>query len=193
MKTTARLVLAALVAAAPSSAGSLAGTVTVDGLSTNADAVVYIDAIPGKTFPTPTEHAKMDQVSMQFTPRVLPVQVGATVDFHNSDNVAHNVFSPEKCAGEFDLGNWNRGEVRSQTFDEECQATVLCFVHAKMEAFVVAVPTPYFAVTSATGRFEIPELPDGTYTVKVWHPTRKPVTREIEVRGATSLDLTLAR
>jgi len=54
--------------------------------------VVYIDAIAGKTFPTPKEHPVMDQKGLLFVPHTMVVQQGTTVEFLNSDNVQHNVF-----------------------------------------------------------------------------------------------------
>ena len=97
MKRILVLVLTAVVAL-PLAAGEIKGKVTCKGVRNNADAVVYVAAIPGKTFPAPKEHAKIDQLNLVFSPHVLPVLVGTTVDFLNSDAVLHNVFSPDACA-----------------------------------------------------------------------------------------------
>ena len=70
------------------SAGTISGQVSgVAGQS-----VVYVDTISGKTFPAPAQHPVIDQKSLVFQPHVTAVQVGTTVDFLNSDSVAHNVF-----------------------------------------------------------------------------------------------------
>lgn len=178
-----------LFAAASSPAAELRGAVHLTGQRTNADAVVYIDAIPGKTFPAPAAHAKMDQKSLLFTPHVLPVLEGTTVDFLNSDAVLHNVFSPDKCAEQFNLGSWPQGQIRSYTFKTRCNATLLCKVHPEMEGFVVALPTPWFAVTDKTGAYEIKGVPDGSYTVKVWHPKFKNETsKPVKISGETTAD-----
>ena len=139
-----------------------------------------------RRFPAPKEHAKIDQVNLVFSPHVLPVLVGTTVDFLNSDAVLHNVFTPDACAEKFNLGTWPKGQIRSYEFKKECVATLLCKVHPEMEAFVVAVPTPYFAVTKADGSYQIPDVPDGTYTVKVWHPKLKAAQKSVTVAGATA-------
>lgn len=177
----------------PVIAGTLQGSITVSGMRSNADAVVFIGEIPGKTFPPPAEPVRMDQVRMVFTPFVVAVQAGTTVDFLNSDPVAHNVFTVDACADEFDLGSWTRGEVRSYTFEKPCAAVVLCNIHPDMEAYVVAVPTPYFAVTDDGGSFLIEDLPDGTYTLKVWHPKKKETSQKVTVSKDTRLDLVLKR
>ena len=148
---------------------------------------------PGKTFPAPKEHGKIDQANLVFHPHVLPVLVGTTVDFLNSDAVLHNVFSPDACAEKFNLGTWPKGQVKSYQFKKECVAALLCKVHPEMEAFVVAVPTPYFAVTKADGTYHIPDVPDGNYTVKVWHPKLKATQKSVTVAGATAADFEISK
>lgn len=196
MKPAPLIVLAALLtwlSPTLSGAAGLSGTVRCKGVRDSADAVVWITAIPGKTFPAPKEHAKVDQVNLVFHPHVLPVLVGTTVDFLNSDAVLHNVFTPEGCAEKFNLGTWPKGQIRSYEFKKECVATLLCKVHPEMEAFVVAVQTPYFAVTKADGSYRIADVPDGTYTVKVWHPKLKGTQKSVTVAGATTADFEISR
>ena len=179
--------------AIPLLAGDIHGKVTAHGVRNSADAVVYVDKIAGKTFPPPSAHAKIDQKNMKFTPVVLPIVVGTTVDFLNSDAVLHNVFSPDACADKFNLGTWPQGQVKSFTFKKECVAALLCKVHPEMEGFVVALPTPYFAVTSADGSYHIKDVPDGTYTVKVWHPKLKATSKSVTVKGATDVNFEIAK
>jgi plastocyanin len=187
------ILFAAIITAAPLLAGDIHGKVNAKGVRSSADAVVYVDKIAGKTFPPPTEHARINQKNMQFTPRVLPIVAGTTVDFLNSDAVLHNVFSPDSCADRFNLGTWPQGQVKSFTFKKECFAALLCKVHPEMEGFVAALPTPYFAVTAADGSYHIKDVPDGSYTVKVWHPKLKAAQKSVAVKGATELDFEIAR
>jgi plastocyanin len=183
-----------LAVASAATAGELKGVVTATAMKTNADAVVYVDAIAGKTCAAPTAHAKMNQTNLVFTPHVLPVMQGTTVDFLNGDQVLHNVFSPDRCCDRFNLGSWPQGQIRSYTFKTRCNATLLCKVHAEMEGFVVVVPTPWFAVTDKTGAYSIKDVPDGAYTVKVWHPKFKAeVGRAVTVAGATVADFAMKK
>jgi plastocyanin len=174
-------------------AGDLHGKVVCKGVRDSGDAVVSIAAVPGKTFPAPKEHARIDQSNLVFVPHVLPVLVGTTVDFLNSDAVLHNVFTPEACAEKFNLGTWPKGQIRSYEFKKECVAALLCKVHPEMEAFVVAVPTPYFALTKADGSYQIPDVPDGVYTVKVWHPKLKATQKSVTVSGPTAAEFEISR
>ena len=192
MKTmlSTTLVLGFALAAA---AGDLHGKVACKGSQNCSDAVVYVAAIAGKTFPAPAAHAKVNQLNMAFAPHVLPVLVGTTVDFLNSDAVLHNVFSPDACAEKFNLGTWPRGEIKSWTFKKECAATLLCKVHPDMEGYVVAVPTPYFTQPGRDGSYRIADVPDGSYTVKVWYPRMKAKEKAASVAGATEIDFDLAR
>jgi plastocyanin len=187
------LLLGAAVTAAQ--AGSISGTIKCKGLRSSADAVVYVDAVEGAEFKAPEEPVLMDQLNMEFVPHVLPVLKGTTVDFQNSDTVLHNVFTPDKCAEQFNLGSWPKGEIRSYTFADPCAAVVLCNVHPEMEAFVFAAPTPWYAVTAKDGSYEIPDVPEGKYTIRVWHPKLEEAKQEIEVtaEGSTSFDAEIKR
>ena len=194
MKTVGFLGIAALCAigASAAGAGELKGTVKVLGARNSADAVVYVDSIPGKSFPAPKEHAQMNQKDLVFSPHVLPVLAGTTVDFLNSDAVLHNVFSPDKCCDAFNLGSWPQGQSRSYTFKNVCISTLLCKVHPEMEGYVLSLPTPWFAVTDKAGAYTIKDLPDGSYTVKVWHQKAKTeAVKSVQVSGPTTADFQL--
>lgn len=180
--------------AMPASAGEIHGKVTAKGVKDSADAVVYVAAVAGKTFAPPKDHVRIDQRNMLFVPRVMPVLVGTTVDFLNSDAQQHNVYSPDACASKFNLGTWPKGEVRSYVFKNECAARLLCMVHPEMAGFVVAVPTPFYAVTRADGSYRIPDLPEGSYIVKVWHPRLKPTEKTVTVSSSLqAVDFEIAR
>lgn len=179
--------------AVPLIAGEIHGKVTAKGVRDASDAVVYVDTVAGKTFAPPSVHARMDQKNLQFSPHVLPVLTGTTVDFLNSDSILHNVFSPDACADRFNLGTWPQGQTKSYTFKKACFAVLLCKVHPEMEGFVAVLPTPYFAVTSPDGSYEIKNVPDGTYTVKVWHPKLKPAQKSVVVKGPTEASFAIAK
>ncbi len=182
--TTLVFLLAAGVAAR---AGSISGKVPHG----KGGIVVYVDSIPGKTFPAPEKHFAMDQKALLFQPHILVVPVGATVDFQNSDNVAHNVFWPNVGGNKKDshnLGTWPKGQVRNFKFDTAGVVPLLCNVHPEMSGFIVVTPTPYSAEADSSGAYKIDDVPDGTYTLVMWHEGSKPVTKQVTVAGATTAD-----
>lgn len=156
--------------------------------------VVYIEQVDGD-FIVPSKNPVMNQKDLKFIPFVLPVITGTTVDFLNSDNVLHNVFSPDKCCDKFNLGTWPKNESRSYTYKENgCESVVLCNVHPEMEGYVLVLQNPYFAVTDKDGNYEIKNVPAGEYTLKVWNAKlkAKPVTTKVSGEGA-SQDFKIAR
>jgi plastocyanin len=176
------------------SAGSISGKVS--GVS--GESVVYVDTIAGKTFPAPAEHPVVDQKGLLFQPHITVVLVGTTVDFLNSDKVAHNVFWPslmqggKKLPGK-NLGTWPTDEKRSFKFDQPGVAALLCNVHPEMAGYIVAVPTPYHAVTDKSGNYKIDNVPDGDYNVVAWHEGAKNSTKAVKVAGDTKADLTVSK
>jgi plastocyanin len=184
------VVTAGLCSAA--SAGDIGGKVT----GMKGKSVVYVEAISGKTFPAPKEHPVVDQKGLAFVPHVLAVQQGTTVEFLNSDNVAHNVFwtaiGGDKKAGH-NLGTWPKGEKRPFTFDKPGVVPLLCNVHPDMGGYIIVSPTPYFAETDDSGNYRIKDIPDGSYTVIVWHEGAKNQSKPVTVSGEGQADFTVSK
>jgi len=176
------------------SAGSISGKVS--GVS--GESVVYVDTIAGKTFPPPAEHPVIDQRGLLFQPHITVVLVGTTVDFLNSDKVAHNVFWPSVMQGSKklpgkNLGTWPTGEKRAFKFEQTGVAALLCNVHPEMAGYVVVAPTPYHTVTDKTGNYKIDNVPDGDYNVVAWHEGAKTSTKAVKVAGDTKGDFTVTK
>jgi plastocyanin len=163
------------------SAGDIVGTVRIAGAKDASNVVVYIDKIAGKTFTPPAKHPIMDQSNMTFVPHVLPVLIGTTVDFPNSDVVRHNVFSPTKMK-RFNLGTYPAGVTKTVTFDKPGKVVLLCNVHPEMSAYILVVETPYFAVTGKDGKYKLENVPPGKYRLVTWHEKLNPKAQDIEVR-----------
>jgi plastocyanin len=177
-------------------AGEITGRIEAIGARNPGNTVIYIEKIEGKTFETPKDHALMDQKDLTFVPHVLPVIAGTTVDFLNSDDVLHNVFTPDKCADKFNLGTWPKGQTRSYTFKNPgCTSIMLCNVHPEMEAFVVVLATPYFAVSAKDGSYTIKNVPSGTYTLSIWHEKLKAESVQITVpdEGSVNQDFVIKK
>lgn len=178
------------------SLAAVAGTITGKVSGVSGKSVVYVDTVPGKTFPAPTQHPVVDQKGLLFQPHITVVQQGTTVDFLNSDNVQHNVFWPsiggDKKAGH-NLGTWPKGEKRSWKFEHAGAAPLLCNVHPEMAGYVVVSPTPYFAETDGSGAYTIKDVPDGNYTVVAWHEGAKEQKKPVDVKGEGKADFSLSK
>ena len=177
-----------------SAAASITGTVKAGGLTSNADAVVYVEGVSGAK---PAAPVTMDQVKMQFVPHVLPVVIGTTVKFHNGDPTPHNVFSPDY--EKYNLGTWPQGQAKDYTFAKcakfPCVYTQLCRVHPEMEGFVVVLQNQYFGVSDRVGHYEIEGVPAGKYTLAVWHPKLKgqPKLVTVETGKPATADFVLGK
>jgi len=187
------ILFGALLIANFAQAGEVKGKVSAAGLKSAENIAVYIDAIPGKKFDHPVQHASVDQRSLIFAPHTLVVLQGTTVDFLNSDNVAHNVYWPS-INGEkrfrHNLTIVSPSQNKSFEFDNLGVAQILCNLHPDMIGYIVVVPTPYFALTRNDGTFSIKDVPPGTYTLKTWSEDGKPTTQTISAADApTSVEL----
>ena len=159
-------------------------------------AVVYVDAIAGKTFPAPAKHIVMDQKWLLFQPHVVVIQTGATLDFLNSDDVSHNVFWPSISGDKkrsHNMGSWPKGEIRSFKFDTPGIAPLFCTFHQEMSGFVVVVPTPYYAEADASGAYKIDNVPDGKYTVTAWREGTKTQSKSVVLSGTATTDFALSK
>ena len=158
--------------------------------------VVYVEAIPGKTFPPPAKPLEMDQKSLLFQPHLLVAPVGATVEFLNSDKVAHNIFWPvingNKKLGH-NLGTWPTGEKRAFKFDSPGIVPLLCNVHPEMSGFIIVTPTPFYAESDASGSYKIADVPNGSYSVSAWREGMKLQTKPVTVAGDATLDFALSK
>ena len=172
-------------------AGTIAGKVTASGVKDARDAVVYIDRIEGKTFEPPTEPARIDQINKAFVPRVLPILKGRGVTFLNSDALLHSVHGYRGRTSLFNQAMPAGAKPMTKTFNEPGEVAVLCNVHPEMVAYIIVLETPYAAVTAADGRYEITNVPPGSYTLKTWHEKLTPVSKTVTIQGEQTVTVDL--
>jgi len=140
--------------------------------------VVWLTPLGGSTpVPTTSGTAKLPPVLTQhnktFEPHVLVVEVGTAVQFPNKDPFFHNIFSLFD-GKRFDLGLYEAGTTRSVRFDRPGISYLFCNIHAEMSAVVVAVETPYYAISNSSGNILIHDVPDGRYQLHVWYERALP-------------------
>lgn len=143
-----------------------ASTAAGQQLADNSGSIVFIDGLvqaAGRNDP----HPVISQQNRQFSPRVLPIVRGTTVDFPNDDSILHNVFSLSK-ARRFDLDVYRPGKSKSTRFSKPGLVRIYCNIHPEMTCSVLVLNNPYFATTDANGRCIISGIPDGTFSLRTW-------------------------
>lgn len=167
------LVLLALPLAAVHAANqSVSGRVTGPDGSAVAGAVVFVQTPPSSPTIAPHTMAVVDQVNKTFVPGVLPIAVGTSVRFPNHDQIHHHVysFSPVKT---FELPLYKGDDAPPVVFDKVGVVRIGCNIHDWMSGIILVLPSPYFTVTGADGRFVLEDLPNGTYVLVAWHALSK--------------------
>ena len=148
------------------------------------NAVVWLQSVPpGAKRQTPSAPVPLDQTLCVFTPRVIVVPVGGTVDFLNNDRLLHNIHSQSKGNPTFNRTQ-PKGRAIPITFTKPEIIRIDCDLHPWMRAWVVVAEHPFYAVTGASGEFTLGNLPAGPYTLTVWQETLGTVTRDVTVGEA---------
>jgi plastocyanin len=190
-----------LAAAANLVAGSVSGRIELRDSQVTAvrkhmdfsGVVVWLEPAAGSSAPAlPGATAKMIQKDKTFTPHVLPIRVGTSVDFPNFDPIFHNAFS--NYNGQlFDVGLYPPGTSRPVRFARPGVVRVFCNIHANMSAVIVVLNTPYFEATQKNGSFQVNNVPPGDYFLHVFHEratqaTLNSLTRRVTVtEGSVTL------
>ncbi len=182
LRVSALLLACALPAAAQEESASVSGRVAlgVQGvrLSDLGQTVVFLVS---ESPPPAASHGRLaiHQRNARFAPEFLAIAVGQTVEMANDDAIFHNVFSFSK-PNDFDLGLYPAGERRRVSFTHPGVVKIYCSIHESMSGTIFVSPSPWFAVASTSGDFEIAGVPAGRYTLRAWNErlpeTLRPLT-----------------
>ncbi len=150
-----------------------------------ANVFVYITGGVTGIYAVPAEVPVIDQVDCQYSPYVLGVMTGQMFRVKNSDPMLHNVHLTPKVPGNLER---NIAQPLQGMFTDfslanpEVLLRIKCDVHNWMFAYVGVVPHPFFVVTDADGRFTIPGLPPGEYTIEAYHLKTHQANRGVSQR-----------
>ena len=153
------------------------------------DVVVYVESATTKARPG---RETILMKSKAFSPHVIAVGTGTTIDFPNEDPILHNVFSAS--GGGFDLGLYKRPKSGSRTFDKPGTYTLYCNIHPQMSALVVVRDNPYFTKANKDGAFRIEGVPRGDYRLTAFHERSgegMPVAIKVPASGEVTTALAL--
>ncbi|MEE2637747.1 MAG: carboxypeptidase regulatory-like domain-containing protein [Acidobacteriota bacterium] len=144
---------------------------------------VYVkEGLEGQSFPVSTDVVALNQVGCRYTPHVMGIQVGQTLQILNSDPTLHNIHATPASNEEFNMGQPIQGMQFERTFDNvEVMVPFQCDVHGWMNAYIGVLDHPYFAVTATDGMFDISTLPPGNYVIEAWHEELGTQTQNVTV------------
>lgn len=186
------LLAARLAAAAPTADTDVRAVVKDAKGQAVPDAVISLYVLDDAELPPPSEQpVEIVQKDQEYMPYVTVVRAGTQVFFPNQDTIQHHIYSLSK-AKRFEKPLYAPGSREAVLFDQPGIVTLGCNIHDWMVAYVVALPTPYFAKTDASGTAQV-SVPAGRYRVEVWHPRLSaPEAREVKIGpGAAPLDAVL--
>jgi hypothetical protein len=166
-------------------------SLVVNPNGTLSNVFIYIKGgLEGKTFPPPAKAATIDQKGCWFQPRILGLQTGQAYEVVNSDPVTHNIHPLAHVNRE-----WNHSQgpgdppLPRKFVSPEIMIKVKCNIHGWMRAYIGVVNHPYFAVSGASGTFELPNLPPGEYTIEAWHETLGTLQQHVTVAPSAKIDV----
>jgi plastocyanin len=153
---------------------------------------VYVkDGLGKYYFDAPTESVKLDQQACRYHPHVLGIRTGQKLVIGNSDETMHNVHAQSKANDEFNAGQPMKNMSTDKVFQaREVMIPFKCNVHNWMQAYVGVLDHPYFAVTHDGGKFELKDLPAGTYTIEAWHEKLGTQTQSVTLAEKDSKAIT---
>jgi plastocyanin len=135
----------------------------------------------------PQLHSQIPQLVQKdksFQPSLLVIPAGGKVEFPNRDPFFHNVFSLFD-GKRFDLGLYESGTTRFVEFDKPGISFIFCNIHAQMNAVVIALNTPYYAISDAHGDVTMSDVAPGRYRMHVFHPSVSPEALQAAEREIT--------
>jgi hypothetical protein len=154
--------------------------------------VSMVKAPPGK-LEIPAGGVELDQQGCRFTPHVVLLPAGAELVVRNSDGIAHNLHTFSKDNPPLNKAQPGFTKTMSiRTIKKPETIKVQCDMHGWMQAWIVVTDSPYTVITDATGRFQLADVPAGTYTLKFWHETLGETQREVTVRDGETTTVDVA-
>ena len=154
------------------------------------DAVVFLESREARAAVKPAAGVEVAQVDKRFAPTITVVTVGTAVNFPNRDTVRHHVYS-FSAVKKFEIKLYVGTPAAPVVFDQPGIAVLGCNIHDQMAAWVVIVDTPWYGRAGSNGRVSLPQVPAGSYKLRVWHaslPVGDPASEQpLRVESAQQL------
>ena len=134
-----------------------------------ANTVVFLkDVTKGKAMDLPEAREHLDQKSCRYVPHIMLIPRGGNLDAKSSDPVLHTVHMTGAASNNIPFPMQNQvipvNLPRNGVVELKCNAG-----HVWMNAEILIVTHPYYAVTDARGFFKLTDVPPGEYEIEAWH------------------------
>jgi len=134
-----------------------------------ANTVVFLkDISRGKVMDIPQPRRSLDQKQCRYEPHILLVLENGPLQLKSSDAVLHTVHMDGAASYNLPFPFTDRPVTRNMPtaglVNVRCNGG-----HAWMNAEIMVVSHPYYAVTDESGRFELADVPPGQYQIVAWH------------------------
>ena len=143
-----------------------------------ANTVVFLkDISRGKAMDIPEPRRFLDQKHCRYEPHILLVPQNGPLRMQSSDATLHTIHMDGVAT--YNLPFPFTNQVVSRNMPTAGLANVRCNGgHAWMNAEILVIAHPYYAVTDQSGRFELTGVPPGEYEIIAWHEGWKVVRQE---------------
>ncbi len=176
-------------------------TVVVNGADGQPAPNVVVQLMPAHPLPfkPPAAPFPIAQRDIHFVPYLTAVPVGSTVRFTNQDPYDHHLrsepggpFGNVAPAKDFEMrlaaASGDKVASTDLRFDKAGVVVLGCHLHSSMRGHLFVSETPFVAVTDASGRVTIDNVPDGDVDLRTWSPDQltDQAAATKQVSGATA-------
>jgi hypothetical protein len=143
-----------------------------------ANTVVFLkDVSKGKAMEIPDERWHLDQKNCRYVPHILLVADGSALQIKSSDPILHTVHMSGAASNNIPFPF--QGQYISAVMHEPGVVNLKCNAgHVWMNAEVIVVKNPYYAVTDESGNFKLTDVPPGEYEIEAWHEGWRIISEE---------------
>jgi len=154
--------------------------------------VVSIENILPQSHTLPSRKIIVRNIECRFWPPVDAAQLGNNVEVQNQDPILHNTHISLENRTVLNVAQLANSRPIRKPLKRPGLYSIRCDKHKFMVGALMVYDHPYFAVTDAEGRFQLPRLVAGTYNIQAWHEMLGTLSHEVVVPAEGTVDIHFA-
>jgi plastocyanin len=169
------LIVLWMLSQAPAPTCQISGTVKLKRNGAEAPTrdkvVVYVRHVDARYWNREKAKNEIVQQFKNFKPALKVVLKGEEIDFINKDRgTPHNIFVKSDLMQKgINVATSKEDQTGSYTFNKEGNVHLRCAIHKDMNAEILVLDNPFFAIVGDDGSFQLPDLPaGGDYEIVAW-------------------------